>query len=82
MNLVFKEAKSFSTGSFYIGVTNLLSSSEFRYDSDNELVTMEISWSSNQPHTRGCIGAYTSNDQVIWYSDDCKCCAYLICEVA
>ena len=87
MNIVLKEATRLSIGKafypvFFIGVTNLLSSSEFRYDSNNELVTMEMPWSSSPPSSKGCVGAYLLNDKVFWVSSDCKCCAYLICEVA
>ncbi len=82
MNLVLKEAYSFSSGWWYTGVTNLLSSSEIRYDSDNELVTMEMPWSSRPPSSKGCVYAYRSNDQFAWAAYDCKCCLHLICEVA
>ena len=81
MILVFKEAKNFSSGVFYIGVTNLLSSSEFRYDSDNELVSMEMPISP--PSSKGVVCASClNNNQVHWERDSGNCCCYLICEVA
>ena len=82
MNLVLKEAKTFSSGVFYIGVTNLLSSSDLRYDSDNELVSIDMPWSSSPPSSKGCVCARRLNNQVTWYADECKCCGYLICEAA
>ena len=83
MNLVLKEASTFSDGVFYVGVTNMVLNTEFRYDSNNELVSMEIPWrGGSPPSSKRCVCASSSNGQVTWSSGSCNCCAYLICEVA